>query len=77
MKEKKCGSCNEEIATRDAFEHDGETFCPECVAEHLKDMHTQVNIRAKKQAAFHAELELQETKHSHEAKWMRGKGKRF
>lgn len=69
MKKMKCAACNAEIVRADAFEHDGKTYCAECVVEHLKRDHSlEVNLEAKRQASAEAELERDRVKYSPEAK---------
>jgi late competence protein required for DNA uptake (superfamily II DNA/RNA helicase) len=69
MNKVKCTSCNEEIVLADAFEHDGKTYCTECVVEHLKKGHSiEVNLGAIKRVSAAAELERDSAKYSPEAK---------
>lgn len=64
MEEVKCASCNEEMGDEDVFEHEGKSYCPECVVEHVKGKHP---LEAQREASA-AELEHEKAKYSPEAK---------
>lgn len=38
--EKRCTSCGDSMSDEDVTHHSGKDYCPECMAEHLKNEHS-------------------------------------
>ena len=69
MEEVKCASCNKEIGDEDVFEHEGKSYCSECIVEHVKRKHVKRKhpLEPEREGPA-AELEYEKAKHSPEAK---------